>query len=370
MTSLRIDGSRGIAVAALGLAAAALGPAAAALGLAACKLSSSPPGSVTVKTEATCTGDDSGAGGFCLSGSVDKSAFTAPIAKVQANLYQLYPSGGSQAIVFQVVDPDGKWAFSNLVPGLQYYLQIAIYFGDAGTPSFFRLYGPFTAAAAGAPVALSIKPVELDVLQSGAVGGAMTVSWARAHVFDPSTGSEITGDASVAMDVAGVPTSLPWDPVAAAYIYNFPTPPAAQPTYTFTTQASAAATPMTFQLVANPPDVDGGITAPDAGSSPSGSQPIAVGWTPEPVDYVSLELFENEGTPDAAVWDLVYPVADDEGDAIHAPAEAIGTISIDGGFAPGQYLLNVDFENSNCPATADGCVAAASAAAEGLTLSP
>jgi hypothetical protein len=317
-----------------------------------------------------CESDDSGAGLFCLSGTVDTTAFAVPVAKVQADLYPLYPSGGSQVMVFQFVDPDHKWAFSDLIPGLQYYLQIVLYFGDGGTPSLYRLFGPFTADAAGAPVALTIKPVELDVLQSGEIGGSMTVSWARAHVFDPSTGSEITGDASVAIDIAGVPTSLPWDTASAAYIYNFPNPPPAQPTYTFTTQASASATPMTFELVANPPDVDGGITAPDAGSSVSGSQPIAVGWTPEPVDYVSLELFQNDGTPDAAMWDLVYPVANDESDALHAPAEGTGTISIDGGFAPGQYLLNVDFENSSCPPTADGCVAAASAAAETLNLGP
>jgi hypothetical protein len=341
------------------------------LSLAACNSSSTPsPGFVTMQTEATCVSGDAGAGVFCLSGSVDTSAFTAPVTKVQANLYPLYPSGGSQVMVFQFVDSDDNWAFNGLIPGLQYYLQMGLYFGGAETPSFYRLFGPFTADAAGTPIPLSIKPVELDVLQSGAGGGPMTVSWARAHVFDPSTGSEITGGASVAIDVGDASTPLPWDMASGAYIYDFADPPPAQPTYTFTTQTSDAAAPMTWQLVANPPDVSGAITAPDAGASLSGGGPITVGWTPEPVDYVSLELFQNDGTPDAAAWNLVYPVANDEGDAIHAPGEAMGTIGIDGGFATGQYLLNVDFENSSCPPTADGCVAAASAAAERFSIGP
>lgn len=349
---------------------ASIGLGSAVAGLAGCPSSSPSTGFVTKQTAATCPASDGGDGTYCLSGSVDTSAFTAPVAKVQANLYELYPSGNSVAALFQFPDSDGRWAFGSLFPGLNYYVQIVVTFGDAGAPSVYRLFGPFTADSAGTPIALRIKPVELDVLQSGAGPGPMSISWARAHLFDPATGSEITGGGSVALQIGDASTPLPWDTTSAAYVYTFPEPPPAQPTYTFTTQASADAGVATWELVANPPDVDGGITAPTAGAAVSGSAPISVGWTPEPVDYVSLELFQNDGTPDAAVWNLVYPAANDESAAIHSAVEGTGTISVDGGFAPGQYVLNVDYENSSCPATSDGCVAAASAAAENLTLTP
>jgi hypothetical protein len=339
---------------------------------------------------AACPADAGPSGTFCLSGTVTAAAFTAPIQEVAANLYSLFPSGAATAYATQTVAKDGTWAFSGLPVGPHYYVQISMFFQQMAEP-VSRIVGPFTADPSATPVQVPMKPIELDVLESrvsepmadsgvvvadgGVATGGLAIRSARAHVFDPSSGSEILGTASVAITVGGVTLPMPWDSGELAYFLELSTPLLAQANYTVTTSdPSLDAGTASWLLIADPPLFDGEITLPvtGSGSVPVG-QPLVVTWTPEPADYVSLELFENEGAGDAASWQITYPSpgAPPPGAPPLTLAPDAGTTSIPGSSlaTAGAYLLNLAYSKSNCPVTADGCVSAAAIAAATFNVS-
>ncbi len=347
---------------------------------------------------------DAGASGatFCLSGTVTTAAFTAPVQEITANLYDLFPSGGAQAFASATVAADGTWAFGGLPAGPHYYVQVLLFFQGVADP-VSRIVGPFTADQSGAPVGVQMKPIDLQVLESrlsepaedggvvteggvvtdgggGVVAAGLALQSVRAHVYDPASGSEIPVTASVAITVDGMSIPLPWDSTAYAYFLELSPPLPAETSYTVTMSDPSLDGGLTsWRLVADPPSFDGEITSPvtevaDSGTLPAG-QPLVVTWTPEPADYVSLQLFENEIEGDAASWQITYPpppgtlAPSMQPPLTFAPDASTATIPGASLSTAGAYLLNVAYSKSNCPVTADGCVSAAAIAAATFAVS-
>jgi hypothetical protein len=312
---------------------------------------SNPVTVVTAAEKGACAADPTG----CLTGTAATSRFTARPAQVRAELYPVFPYGTEPALEAQLIDDAGTWAFHGLDGGLDpwahYYVQIV---GDFHLPtdagSFVAaVKGPLSIPSNGSPIAVDVPPVQLNVFESRAPGGPMQVRWALAHVFDPASGAEIRGGASVTLVVAGAPIAVPWSDVDAggvgAYYTVFSQPPPAQPMYTMTVMApELGPSALSFQLVAEEPAFDGSIVSPDGGASVPAHQPLTVTWTPEPqADYEVLQVLRSSGL--ASVY--LSPRAD-------SPAQTEETV--DAGVDPGSYLLDLSYSKTRCAATADGCV--------------
>jgi hypothetical protein len=319
----------------------------------------------------------SGNPALCLSGKVLSGTVALDPRFVGAvRLYRLFPTGGvPSAAPRQTVALDGTWAFSaetgaSAGTGLRvwshYYVQVAVAFntGDGGARSANAIVGPLTVPSSGAPIVIQIKPVQLELLESRGPGGTLGVDYVIAHVFDPATGDEVSG-AVVSIDVGGSSTILPWTTTlpgnaGAGYFATFPSPPAAQPTYTVTTTFADGGAPVSYHLVADPPAFDGTVTATPMSSD--GGTSVDVSWSAEPqADYEVVEIYRSEGdggynpTPS-----YISALPDSPG----ATSETIGA----GVLEAGSYLVNVAYAKANCPADAAGCVVAESVAGKPLTI--
>ncbi len=307
---------------------------------------------------------DAGADGLCFYGTVTTTSFTATVANIGAYLYAEYPSIGQTNVTMQTVAADGTWAFGGLPPGPHYYVEVAVYFAGLAQP-VTRIVGPLTVAPT-APLAIDVKPVQLDAFETRPSGGIMNLQWARAHVFAPATGYEITGTATVTITVGGTALPLPWDMSEDAYFAELSPAPVADLTYIVTASDPALGpAPVSWELVANPPSFDGAITAPapqgDAGVTVAANEDLTVNFVSEPnADGESIELFTRD--VEAGTWDLTFPVATmPMGDlAEDAMTQVIPAASVS---TSGEYLLNVAYLKSNCPVTADGCLTAATVSA-------
>jgi hypothetical protein len=206
----------------------------------------------------------------------------------------------------------------------------------------------------------------------------LQLQWASAHVFDPQSGAEIPGAeidggplddaavrATVALAVGDASVPLPWDKAACgvpAYCITFPMPPPSQSSYAVTTTLAGSQYPSDagsaqWNLTADPPSFVGAITSPEAGialqgSSSGGAADLQVTWVPEPADFVTVTLFEDQ-TPSGptSTWTTVY--------ASPAPQDPSTTEAVIPGqdvADAGDYLLNVQYSKANCPSAADGCV--------------
>jgi hypothetical protein len=322
-------------------------------------------------------GDDGGAGGpvpktnacsgnptLCLSGTVALGPrFVAKPVGHRVRLYSLFPTGGvPTAAPEQTVALDGTWAFSALPAWSHYYVQAAVAFTrDGGTHAASAIVGPLTVPWSGAPIAVQIDPVQVELLESRGPGGSLAVDYALAHVFDPATGGEVSG-AAVSLAVGASSTTLPWTATlpgnaGAGYFATFSSPPAAQPTYTVTITYPAGSPPVPYELVADPPAFDGTVTA-----TPTSSSAVNVSWSSEPqADYEVVEVYRSQGD---AGYDPTPAYISALPDSPDAASE-----TIDGGvLEAGKYLVNVAYAKANCPADAAGCVIAESVAGQTVTV--
>ena len=310
----------------------------------------------------------------CLTGTAATPKFTAKPVQMKAALYRVFPFGTERPLDAELVAGDGTWVFAGppdggadagLDPWAHYYVQIEADFnvdGGATGSAVTALAGPLTVPSAGEPVALSVPPIQLSVLESraaGVPGGTMQLQGVLAHVFDPSTGAEIKGSATVTITVGGTPVAVPWsgdDGGLDAYSLQFAPLTPAQPTYTVTVASPLfGPAPATFQLVAVEPAFDGAIVSPDGGAPVPAGSPLPVVWAPEPqADYEIVQIFASNGL--ASVYISPEP---DPPDEVEETVEA--------GLPAGSYLLNVSYSKTNCPPTADGCVQANTVSAENIT---
>jgi hypothetical protein len=309
----------------------------------------------------------------CLTGTAATPRFTAKPAQMKAALYRVFPFGTERPLDAELVAGDGTWVFAGspdggadagLDPWAHYYVQIEADFnvdGGATGSAVTALAGPLTVPSAGEPIALSVPPIQLSVLESraaGLAGATMQLRGVLAHVFDPSTGAEVKSSATVMITVGGTPVAVPWsgaDGGMDAYSLQFTQPTPAQPTYTVTVASPPfGPTPATFQLVAVEPAFDGAIVSPDGGAPVPAGSPLPVVWAAEPqADYEIVQIFTSIGF--ASVYVSPQP---DPPDEVEETVEA--------GLPQGSYLLNVSYSKTNCPATADGCVQANTVSAEDI----
>lgn len=305
----------------------------------------------------------SDAAAACLSGTAATKGFHTQPHVLVAELYRLFPLGSETPQAQETVATDGTWAFDGLSPWAHYFVLIVADFGQSESVATF--VGPLSVPAVGAPPAVTVQPVQAVASEHG-MGSAFEVDWASAHVFDPSSGAELqNGAASVAIDVAGSPTPMPWTSTGGQNLYfvEFPKPPAAQASYTITASGQAfGSTPASWTLVPSPPTFTPTITAPANDAVVTASQPLTVSWPAQAgADYVSVGLFE-------LVDGGAAPVMPQDGGAA-APAElspdtTSTTLSLPGS---GTYLIDVYFTTAACPTTSDGCVLSSAVAAAQIT---
>ncbi|MGO9838947.1 MAG: hypothetical protein ACLP1X_32600 [Polyangiaceae bacterium] len=317
---------------------------------------------VTPAEKAACTANPTG----CLTGTAAASRFATPPAQMQAKLYRVFPYGTEPSLSAELVDDAGTWVFAGppgadagLDPWGHYYVQIEADFNvDAGVGSAVaKVVGPLGVPSGGQPIAVDVPPVQLNVLESRVPGGPMQLQWVLAHVFDPTSGAEIKDGATVAIAVGANAVTVPWSGGGVdAYFFQFPTPPAAQPSYMVTVSAPPfGAAPVTFQLLAVEPAFDGAIVAPDSGASVPANSPLSIVWEAEPqADYEIVQVFQSSGF--ASVY--VSPQPD-------PPNQTEETV--EAGLEAGSYLVNVSYAKTNCPASANGCVQANTVSAANVT---
>jgi hypothetical protein len=302
---------------------------------------------------------DSGGSG-CIFGTVQQAdGFVVGPTRVTARLYREFPSGSASVIAQQIVARDLTWAFQGLAAWGHYYVQFEPGFpvGSGVSVGALTRIGPLVlSATAGAPVAVSVKPVQIDVFEQSATGGPLQVQTASAHLVEMGAGA-----ATVSLLLGTTATPMPWttlkDAVStySAYYAQFVTPPGAQPTYQVTTSQPGLAA-ANWTLVADPPSFTGTIKSPSAGATVPAGQDLTVTWALQPgADYEEIELFEDQ----QGSWSNVF--ASPRPDPADVSQETIPRSSI---AQPGTYLLNVAFTKANCPPTADGCVHASAVANE------
>jgi hypothetical protein len=305
---------------------------------------------VAPPTEA-CTG----ASTACLSGTAATTGFTSMAKHMEVRLFRGYPSSGSTPLATVPVALDGTWAFSALPAWSHYFVQVL---ADFGQPlSVAAVAGSLTVPSAG-PVALQVPPVQLSVLQDSQPGGAAQLVSVLAYVFDPSSGA-LVPNAAVAIDVAGAPQALAWTALAGgtnAYVLKLPAGTPAQASYTITTTLSGSAA-SSWQLSSPVASLTPTLSAPSNGGTVPAGQPLTVSWPAVPSDGALVELF----TQQAGAWSLADQLPPVDGDAtqqIVPPTEVTA----------GPLLVNVEFLLGSCPATSNGCVAAAFVAASQVTV--
>jgi hypothetical protein len=221
---------------------------------------------------------------------------------------------------------------------------------------------------ANAGIPLVIRPVFLEVLQQAAStpdGGAMptVLAWASAHLFDPTTGAEVTeGSVTLAAGGEAAPVPMPYTSNAGgtkSFYAALPAGTMGGTSFAITTSyTELGASPVTWKLAGEPATFQGAITGPS--SSVPANQPLPVTWVAVPMaSYSVTELFVAQGSSFVSTY--VSPV-------VNAPNVTTETIPASALGAPGSYLLNESYANATCPATADGCVYNVSTAAMNLTV--
>ena len=325
-----------------------------------CSSSSAPattPTGTTGSTNGTCSGDAAA----CVSGTLITRGFNVAFASSKVQLYSTFPYGKATPVTEAAVTADGKFAFSGADPAARYYLQgVARFTSGAGTFAVATVAGPFTLPLA-APADLKIRPVFLEALQQRPAGGALALSWASAHVYDPNTAAELT-DAKVTLHADTQALDMPFATNLAGQKSYFvqltkgPAPTSLGIDVAHTSFPGGAS----FTLAAEVPDFDPAVTAPADQAQIAAGQPLPVAWTANPhAAYAIVELFATNA---AGGFDARYA-----SDAPRGPAVASETIPGSALAAPGAYLLNVQMSRPSCPTTADGCVYNASTAAVNLT---
>jgi hypothetical protein len=285
----------------------------------------------------------------------------------QVDLFDTYPAGDVQPIVAPVLvasDQYGSWTFDAIAeeggPSSGYYVQAtAVFVFDGGQSVVTAVVGPVTLPATG--VAINLAPLQATAYEARVTGGSMLLDWVQAHVYDPSSGAEITSGAQVSVWVdavdGGEGGALPLTPTAfgsgTAYYAAFDPPPPAQATYTVTASHPAFGDAgYAAQLVADPPTFDGGtITSVDAGATGV----VTVSWEPEPQSgYEVVELYAAEGD---GGW-FGTPAY-----ASPAPDPPGQTSEVTSALDAGTYLVNVAYTRALCAIDAGGCVQASTVAA-------
>ncbi len=292
-----------------------------------------------------------GAAADCLSGTVTVTGFTAMPMGLQVNLYRVFPYGPGVPEQKQLVAADGTFAFSGLAAWAHYYVQAEAGFTGTGTaPNLVASNaGPFAVPVTGGSIAITVKPVFLEVFQQAPSGGATTVGWASAHVYHPVTGAELA-DATATFDVAGQTYAMPYveNPSGTkSYFAALPANVAGQTSFTITTVDSAAGlASKTWNLVGAPATFMGAVTQPSSTTVAKVGAPLPVTWqAAAAASYSIVELFFGTGSTPV----YVSPAAD-------APDTTTETVPGTALAMAGMYLLNVVYSDATCPATADGCV--------------
>jgi hypothetical protein len=279
----------------------------------------------------------------------------------QVDLFAQYPAAGVQPIAppALVAASDGSWAFDGVGadggPQGGYYVKATARFVfAAGKSVVSSVVGPLTLPATS--LSLTVGPLQAVAYEARRSGGSMFLDWALAHLYDPSTGEEITSDASVTISGAADGGTLALQPTtvgSSTYYYAaFAQPPPAQPTYTITASHPAFGDAgVAVVIVAAPPSFDGTITSIDAGSSG-----ITVAWTPEPqASYEIVDLYA--ATADGG-WNATPAYQSPTLDPPSRTSETTPPLEA------GTYLVNVAYTVANCSADAGGCVQASTVAAQ------
>jgi hypothetical protein len=223
--------------------------------------------------------------------------------------------------------------------------------------------GPLSVPSDGAPLRIAVRPVQAVAFEVRAAGDVPQLEWVTAHVYDPTSGQELKGAATVAVAAAGATTPMPWgvdttgDP---AYFGAISPSVDAPATFTVTaSHPSFGTTPGSVPLAGHPPDFDGAVTAPADGASVPAGQALTVQWAPEPqADFELAELFASRAGGLAATFVSPIPDAPDLLQEV-IPASSIAS--------PGTYQVDVTYSKTYCPATTGGCVHAGTTAIATIT---
>jgi hypothetical protein len=285
-------------------------------------------------------------------------------------LYSVFPSGKVAAVGETAtsdggneVGADGTFAFSQLPPGDHYFLRaLARYDPADATSTVETIVGPLAVPSAD-PVAVTMRPVSLEVLQ-GRVAGASTpttLTYASARVFDPSTGHPLA-DATVTFGVNGQSFPLPYGPTPTGqngYFAALPAGTAGGTSFTFTTAQASMGT-KTWTVAGELPAFDSAIAAPADGAKVTASTPLNVTWQAQPATtHTIVQLFEQTGNAYVPTFQTTSPLAPDA-TSVTIPADSVK--------GAGKYLLSVEIARAVCAAAADGCAIGTTTASANLTV--
>jgi hypothetical protein len=314
-------------------------------------------GSYVVPNTESCTGAKT----TCLFGTVSIRDFQAQPVASEVTLYKVFPHGNPSVSTVPLAR-DGTFAFSDVPAWGHYYIHAQATFGTGSSArSVASIVGSFTVPGDNAPIAISIHPVYLEILQQTAAGMPNSLAWASAHLYDPTTAAELS-DATVALAVSGKTYPMPYTTNAngtMSFYATFPAGTTGGTSFKMTTLASAfGSTPLSWTLVGEPATFQGAILSPT--STASANEPLQVTWQAVPsASYSVTELFEQKGTGFETTY--ISP----ETNAPNVTTETIPATALP---STGAYLLNESYANATCPASADGCVYNVSTAAVNLTV--
>jgi hypothetical protein len=327
-----------------------------ALALCACSLAGGGGGPPRVPPT-PCSGDAT----LCLAGTASLAGFDAGVSTpLQAKLFREYPLAGSTSLAKTPVAYDGTWTFSALPAWEHYFVQVAADFGQPVAVA--GVAGPLgvPVAASAAPTPVTVKPVELTVVQQALSGGPMQAASALAVVFDPGTGAPVSG-ASVTLGVGGAQVPMPevQQSGVPTYSVTLPASTPAQATYSFTVVSGGNGKTSTWQVTAGTASYQAALASPLAGATVPKGQPLAVSWPAQPAaDVEVLELFtQGSGGAWVSTWTSTPHDADATGDTIPGAQVTAGQ----------PLLLNVAFAAAGCAAGGDGCVLSDQVAAAQIT---
>jgi hypothetical protein len=298
---------------------------------------------------AACTGDPTA----CISGTLALKDFSGSFSAAKVELYRVFPYGQVQPVQTMALADDGTYAFSGVAPWTHYYVQGVVRFGTGSTAhAVAAVVGPLVAPVTPAsPVAIAVKPVFIEALQQRQPDGTTALSWASTHVYDPSSGAELS-DATVNLVANGQTYPMPFTQNVAgtqSYFVNLPIGVAGGTSFQIavTEPKLNGGMPLSWNLVGQPATFTGAITSP-TGSVPINT-PVTVTWQAQPLAaYTITELFLAPlmGTPTQTYISAGAVAPDVTQETI--PASSLTTA--------GAYLLNVEYSTATCPASADGCV--------------
>lgn len=313
-------------------------------------------GSVPIPTTEACTGNQDA----CLAGTVVLDHFRATPTASGVTLYRVFPHGEPEAVSSVPVALDGTFAFSDVPAWGHYYLSAQASFGaGADSHTLASIVGSFAVPAGDASIPLVIRPVFLEILQQASSGAPTSLAWASAHLYDPTTGAEVTaGKVTFSADGETVPMIFGLNAAGMkSFFCTFPSGTMGGTHFTITTSYPALeSSPVAWNLAGDPVTFEGSITSPTG--VVTADKPLTVTWVAQPsASYTITELFLQQGAE--SILRYASPVVAPNVTTDRIPASDLAK--------PGTYLLNQSYVNATCPATADGCVYNAWTAAETLT---